>query len=83
MRNEVLLDNEEVTFPRIPIPADIPEDPNEVGDSCYHCVVLCKRVGSNIFYVQSGAAFIGADKNFITPGARVVSCLTKTTFIFE
>ena len=81
MANRMIPDYEE----RLPVRPTMLEDISirteglaEEGD---HCVVLCKKLTRNVFFIKSGLLIIDENKGLSSPEALSVTCLTKIVFI--
>jgi hypothetical protein len=83
MANRMMLNREERTFPRARMLEDVSLNPEGLTEEGDHCVILCKKLRPNVFFIKSGLLIIDENKGLVTPESLSVTCLTKIVFIPE
>lgn len=70
-------------FGREFVQGNVPEI-NEVRClGCSHCVVLCKKLGPNVFDLKEGIAVVARPDSCIGDGACMMACPTKAIFLMS
>jgi hypothetical protein len=82
MLNEIMSDFKTEAFCRTPLHQDVFKVTEKEPPESDHCLVICKKIGPNTFIIEKGLAFI-AEENICGSDVRMMSCPTKTVFLFK
>ena len=83
MANRIMFPLEEKTLPRIRRLEDLSPNPDNLTEKGDHCVLLCKKLTPNVFFIKSGLLIIDENKGLVAPEQLSITCLTKIVFIAE
>lgn len=70
-------------FGREFVKGNVPEV-NEVRCmGCFHCVVLCRKLGPDVLDIRNNIAVVAHPENCIGDGACMTACPTKSIFLMS